>query len=313
MKKGILYFITITALLFGLREIHYHGLLKQKKGYYAKYKTAFLEKNNYDVLFLGSSRVEMHYDTKIFDSLTGKNSFNLSLAGATPRVAFAALKSYLFNSAPPEHVFYEIDYHFLKYNSTEIKEFNNYFPFLKNEILREEFNSIDSRINHFYYNPYFSFPYTGFKNLSTSLHGWLNIPNQTDSLYHKGYLKEVLRPSLNYIPEKPSYSYFCISERKYMDSIITLCKKSNIQITLVSSPIFAGGRLDVANKKQIIGQLKNIALINRIHYNDFSSQPYCSQRRLFIDHYHMNAEGARKYSSFFASFFNNNPSPKALK
>jgi hypothetical protein len=247
IKRTLLYLCLLTALLYGLRALHYKGLLRQNKGYYAKYKTAFFEKNRYDVIFLGSSRVEMHYNTRLFDSLTGSNSFNLSLAGATPEVAFTALRAYLLNSVPPRFLIYEMDYHFLKYKSTEVKEFNNYFPFLSNPALLAGFSRIDPRMKHFYYNPYYSFPYTGFRNLSTSLHGWMKVENQTDSLYYKGYLKEVLRPALTFIPTKPYYSFINVTDRQYIDSVIRLCKKNNIALSLVSSPIFSGGRVDVLN------------------------------------------------------------------
>lgn len=291
--------------MYGLRYLHYTGLLMQSQGYYAKYKTAFFEKNNYNVLFLGSSRVEMHYNTKQFDNLTHQNSFNLSLAGATPQIAFAALKAYLLNSKAPQYLFYEVDYHFLKYKASEIKEFNNYFPFLKNPVLKSEFIKLDKRMNHFYYNPYYSFPYTGLKNISTSLHGWLKIPNKTDTLYYKGFLKEVLRPNLKFNAIKPYYSFFNISDRNYLDSIISLCKKNNTQITLISSPIFAGGKLDVANKNQIIRQLQSIAKNNNIGFYDLSSLPFCNKRDLFVDHYHMNYEGAIKFTPYLGDLFNN--------
>ncbi len=285
----------------------------QTQGYYAKYKTAFFEKNNYNVLFLGSSRVEMHYNTKIFDSLTHLNSFNLSLQGATPQVAFAALKVYLLKSKAPIHLIYDIDYHFLKNKSSEVKEFNNYFPFLSNSELRFQFNKIDSRTNHFYLNPYFSFPFTGFKNISTSLHGWLHIQNKTDSLYYKGYLKEVLRPNLKFIPVKPYYSYFNIKDRDYLDSIIQLCEHNKTHLTLVSSPIFGGGMIDLQNKSLIISQINNIANINQIKYYDLSSLPFCNQRNLFIDHYHMNYFGATKYTEYFSVIFNNKIAGNSLK
>jgi hypothetical protein len=293
--------------------LHYKGLLIQNQGYYAKYKTAFFEKNNFNVLFLGSSRVEMHYNTKQFDSLTGQNSFNLSLAGATPQIAFGALKAYLLNSKAPQYLFYEVDYHFLKYKATEIKEFNNYFPFLKNPVLKNEFSKLDGRMNHFYYNPYYSFPYTGLKNISTSLHGWLNIPNKTDTLYFKGFLKEVLRPNLIYNPIKPYYSFFNITDRNYLDSIIQLCKKNNTKITLISSPIFAGGKLDVANKTQILQDLIYIAKNNDICFFNLSSLPFCGNRKFFIDHYHMNYEGAIKFTPYLSDLFNNKITENALK
>lgn len=313
IKRIITYFLIITALLYGLRYLHYRGLLKQEAGYYAKYKTCFFEKNDFDVIFLGSSRVEMHYNTRIFDSLTGKNSFNLSLAGATPQVAFAALKAYLQNSKAPKYLLYEVDYHFVKYKSTEVKEFNNYFPFLSNKTLLSEFAKIDERMPHFYYNAYYSWPYTGVKNLSTGIHGWLNVPNKTDSLYYKGYLKEILRPHLKYVHIKKYYTFFNLTDRNYLDSIITLCKKNNTNISLISSPIFAGGQVDLANKEQIIKQLNNIVLINKINYFDLSSLSFCNDRSCFIDHYHLNYKGATKYSPFLSRFFNNKIASRSLK
>ena len=313
IKKIIIYFLIVTALLYGLRYLHYKGLLMQQNGYYGKYKTCFFKKNDFNVLFLGSSRVEMHYNTWLFDSLTKQNSFNLGLGGATPQVAFAVLKAYLQNSKAPKYLLFEIDYHFLKYKSSQIKEFNNYFPFLSNKTLLNEFSKIDGRMSNFYYNPYYSWPYTGFKNISTSLHGWLNIQNKTDSLYYKGYLKEVLRPSLNYVPITKYYSFFNVTDRSYLDSIITLCKKNNTEITLITSPIFAGAKVDLLNKEQIINQLNNIAKINKISYYNLSSLSFCNERERFIDHYHLNYSGATKFTLFLSNVFNNKLVTNTLK
>lgn len=313
IKKAALYFIITTGLLFAIRYLHYKGLLLQKQGYYAKYKTAFLEKNNFNVLFLGSSRAEMHYNTGLFDSLTHKNSFSLSMAGATPHVAFAALKTYLSKSKAPTWLIYEVDYHALRYKSTEVKEFNNYFPFLKDQTFRTQLSSIDSRMSHFYYDPYFSLPFTGLKNLSTSLHGWLHVPNKTDPFYYKGYFKETTRPNLIYEAVQPFYSFFNVTERNYLDSIITTCKQNNIAVNLVSSPVFGGGKIDLRNKEHIINQLKNIAAIHHISYTDLSSLPFCNKRNLFIDHYHMNYKGAEKFTTHLAGIFNNKIAGYTLK
>ena len=293
--------------------MHYKGLLLKTNGYYNKYRTCFFKKNNFSALFLGSSRVEMHYNTYLFDSLTHQNSFNLSLAGATPEIAFAALKAYLQNSSTPSYLLYEIDYHNLKYEPTEIKNFNNYFPFLENKTLLQEFSKIDKRMPNFYYNPYYSWPYTGLKNISTSLHGWLNLPTKTDSLYYKGYLKEVLRPALDYIPVTKYYTYINVHNRNYLDSIITLCKKNRVQLTLLSSPLFAGGKVDLINKDQIIKQLHNIAKINGIKYYELSSLPFCNERNYFVDHYHLNYLGATKYTLYLSHLFNNKIASNSLK
>lgn len=291
--------------MYFLRYVHYQGLLRQSEGYYAKYKTAFFEENDYSVLFLGSSRAEMHYDMYLFDSITHQNSFNLSLRGATPRVAFAVLKAYLLNSKTPEYLFYEIDIHSLNDNTNEIVNFNNYFCFFSNKTLREEFNKIDDRMIHFYYNPYYSFPFTGVENISTSMHGWFKIPNRTDSLYYKGFVKELLSPNLIFDSVKKFHVLFNVSKRNYLDSIISICKEKNIQLTLITSPIFGGGQVDLLNKAQIIRQLHNIAKINSVNYYDMSSLPFCDNRNLFVDHHHLNYNGAKKYSHYVANLFNN--------
>jgi hypothetical protein len=194
-----------------------------------------------------------------------------------------------------------------------VKEFNNYFPFLRNPALRKEFSRIDKRMEHFYIDPYYSFPYTGLKNISTSLHGWLNIPNRNDSLYYKGYLKETPGPNLGFEPSKPYYTWFDVKERDYLDSIIVLCKKNNMRLTLLSSPIFGGGEVDVKNKKQIQQQLRNIALINGLQYFDLSSLPFCNRRNLFVDHFHMNPAGAAIFTEYFSSFIHNKLSGNTLK
>lgn len=305
IKKAALYFVAITLLLYLARCLHYRGLLRQEQGYYAKYKTCFLEPNQFSLLFLGSSRAQMHYNTRMFDSLTGLNSFNLSLAGATPHTAFAALKAYLHRSKAPRYLIYEVDYHTLKHPNLGIMEFNNYFPFLRNPVLLEEFNRLDGRMRHFHYNPYFSFPFTGFRNLSTSAHGWLGIPNQSDRFYEKGFFKEVLRPPLDFIPVKPQYAFIDPAERQYLDSIILLCRKHNTRITFMSSPLFAGGRLDVANREQVLRQITHIAARHGIAYLNLSSLPFCNRRELFIDHYHLNYRGACLFSALAAREFNN--------
>lgn len=312
IRKAITYFVVVTALLYGIRFVHYRGLLIQEKGYYGKYKTAFLEANDFNVLFLGSSRAEMHYNIFLFDSLTGNNSFNLSLAGASPQLAYSALRAYLANSKVPKELYYEVDFHSMNYEANEIKEFNNYFPFFKNAVLLEHFNRIDNRMKHFHFNPYYSLPFTGQRNLSTSLHGWLNIPNESDKLYYKGFVGENRRPRLDFIMVKPEEVYIHPSQRKYLNSIINLSKKLNIHLTLVTSPMFAGGKTDVANKEQILKQVKNIAMRNKINYWDFSSMPFSNRRDYFIDHFHMNASGAREFTLKFSRFYNNNKASRPL-
>jgi hypothetical protein len=278
-----------------------------KGGYYEKYRRAFLEKNNYDFLFLGSSRAEMHYNTRVFDSLTGYNSFNLSLKGASPHMAYAALKAYLLNSAAPKVVVYEVDYHALKEEPVPFYEFNNYFPFLKNKVLRAEFQKIDKRTDLFYALPYLSFPYTGYKNISTALHGWFNIEYDNNYYYYKGTIFSKRLDTLGFLPSKPHYSYILENNRNYIDTIINFCRFKNIQLVLCTSPAFGGFNINVNNAGQLAKQVRNISKIHHLPYYNFAQSAFSTRRELFGDFFHMNRNGAYLFTCELAKKFN--PSP----
>src|ERR1700741_1222840 len=102
--------ITI-GIAYALQWFVTEGLRQNRKGIYRKYTTTFLEKNSYNTIMLGSSRMFMHLDNRLFDSLCHTRSYNIGLPGATMRMSFACLKAYCENSNIPETVFLELDYH----------------------------------------------------------------------------------------------------------------------------------------------------------------------------------------------------------
>jgi hypothetical protein len=313
IKKGLIYVCVVTVALYGLRYLHWKGLLMQKQGYYATYRIAFLEKNNFEVLFLGSSRAANHYNVPLFDSLTGKNSFNLSVSGANTQVSFAILKAYLVNSSAPKQIFFETDLHNIDMNTHDIMEFNNFFPFFQNKTLLREFNNIDPRMKHFYYNAYYSWPYTGYRNISTSLRCWFGHVTQMDKHMNKGYFYDDIHSNLNYSPTKPYKVSIETINGNYLDSIILLCKSKKINLTLVTSPMFAGGKIDLLNKDQIVEEINQIVKKNCISYWEMSSRPYCNRRDLFVNHFHLNYLGARLFTLEFAEKYSNICQKNALK
>ena len=190
IKKITTYIIAIVCILFVYRVFLYTGIKKNKQGIFNKYNELFLkEGNTYNVLFLGSSRAEMHFDTETFDAITGQNSYNLGNSGAWPKMSFALLKTYCAQHQLPKHVVYNVDYFWLQNENDKLLNCPSLFPYLENNNLRTNLNAIDGRYNYFYINPLQSLPYTQLSFLSASLHGWLNKPGMYDSLWHKGFYK----------------------------------------------------------------------------------------------------------------------------
>lgn len=303
IKKVIVYFIVVVAALYSVRELLYMGIRKNRCGVYEKYNTIFLKENRHDVLFVGSSRTEMHFNTKLFDSITGKNSYNIGVTGATPRIAYSVLKAYCSKSEMPQFLVFDLDYHFLKYGVDTIKNFPRYFPYLQNKVLMKQFDAIDSRFLSFKYNPVHSLPYSNIRLLAASLHGWLNVSGREDSSYYKGFSNVLNRDTIKKTELHPFYSYIHPVERNYIDSIIRFCENNSIQMLMLTSPMFKTVSTSVINRNSIVSHLQAIAKGNNLNYYDFSDWAYSSRKGFFTDFYHMNGRGAEAFTLEFSHFF----------
>lgn len=295
--------IVFITGLFVVRELIYMGVRMNKQGVYEKYNTMFLKENAYDVVFLGSSRAETHFNPHIFDSITGAFSYNLGVTGATPRIAFAVLKAYCFKSKKPKYIVFDLDFHFLKHGIDTIRHFPRYFPFLANDVLLQEFNNIDDRFISFKYNPFHSMPYSNVRMLGASLHGWLNKQGKYDTTYYKGYAGVIFDEFPHKKVHHPFYGFIHVRERAYIDSIIHFSQRNKINLILVSSPMYKGAEDEMLNKKAVVTQLKNIALINKLEYWDMSKSAYSNKEEYFTDNFHMSAPGARLFTLGFAFNF----------
>ncbi|MBK7667246.1 MAG: hypothetical protein IPJ32_07770 [Sphingobacteriaceae bacterium] len=303
IKKVSLYLIIFVIGIFAVREFVYTGIRKNKQGIFEKFNTMFLKQNAYDVLFLGSSRAETHFNPRIFDSVTGHFSYNLGVTGATPRIAFAVLKAYCSKSKAPKYLIFDLDFHFLKHGVDTIRYFPRYFAYLGNEVLANEFSKIDNRFNSFKYNPLYSLPYSNIRSLGASLHGWLNKTGKYDTIYYKGYVSDVFQDLPKTRKQSSFYGFIHPVERQYIDSIIQFSKQNNINLVMVSSPMYKGAEEEMLNKKTVVSQLKNIAKINKLEYWDMSKEAYSNKQEFFLDSYHMTASGARLFTLGFAYNF----------
>ncbi|HTF02633.1 MAG TPA: hypothetical protein VK826_01355, partial [Bacteroidia bacterium] len=149
MKRALLYVFLAIVLLYAVRALLYEGLHRTKSGEFAKLRTVFEEKNNFDVIIIGSSRAECQFYNPIIDSVTGLSSYNLGMTGATMPLIAATLEAYLENSEPPKYVVLNIDLHSLSDNTDTVYLFPRYFAFLDNEKLYEGLVARDKRFLYF--------------------------------------------------------------------------------------------------------------------------------------------------------------------
>lgn len=305
--------MSFLTVLFVYRAFLYAGIRKNKQGIYNKYNELFLKTNNaYDVLFIGSSRAEMHFDPKIFDSITGLNSYNMGISGASPKISLALLKTYCSYHQKPKYLLCNIDYFSLQNDTDRLNDFPRYFPYLENDLLRNELQKMDKRFSSFYYNPLHSLPYTQIEYLSASLHGWLNIAGKYDTLMYKGFQTSESNAFNSSDKPQPKYSFLSVKNRKYLDSLILFAKTNDIRLMLITSPVYGNGEMNVSNKNQLVNQLKNIAFINHVPYLNYTDSSIYKNHLLFADFFHLNRPGAYRFTQSISFAFNNISFQKAL-
>lgn len=292
--------------MFSLQWFIYKGLRSNTQGVYHKYNTIFLEKNNYNSLILGSSRAEMHLDTKLLDSLTGLNSFNAGISGASTRMAFIVFKSYLQQSTMPKTVFLEIDFHISHLKTDTIFNFPRYFCYLSNPVLYSELKKIDSRFVQFKYNPFYSLPFSGINSLSPALHGWTGKSAKYDRYYRKGFFENTIVDHYDHFDVKQFTGFIHPETSQYLDSFMVFAKKNNCHLVFTISPVFKNAETEVLNKHAIIEKFKDIANLNHVELLDFSNDTTISNHKYYFeDNYHMMYSGARNYTRKIAERYNN--------
>lgn len=306
IKKVLIYLCITIGLLYALQWFVMEGIRRNPKGNFEKYSTIFLKKNNYNTIIAGSSRAFMHLDNSLFDSLTGTNSYNIGLAGASTRVSYIALKAYCVNSQMPKTVLFEIDYHISHLSTDTVFNFNQYIPYLDNDALYTDFNKIDSRFRYFKHVPVYALPYLNTKSLSSALHGWLKKPGLYDDSFYKGFYRNLNRDKEYNFKVKRFTGIISSENRQYLDSVVNFCNTRRCRLIFTISPAYKDAQREVINKDQIIEQYRNIAAVKGISILDYSEDAdIMNNKSYFEDNYHLLYAGARIYTGKIARDFNN--------
>ena len=302
MKRSILYILGIILCSYIVREFLYEGIRRNKSGEYDKLNTIFLKKNNFNTIIAGSSTAESHIIPTIFDSITKQNSYNIGLNGQFMPVISGSLKAYLVHSETPHTIILSIDYH-LYTGKLVVYRFPRFFPYLKNEPLYETLKKSDSRFWGFRYISFYSMPFFDDTYLNAVFRGYTGLTGHYDTDFSKGYVpipKETYQ-NMDTVNYKPFYSLPEKIVFSSLDSIIFLCKRKNINIIFVATPMYYKGSAVILNKKEVMGKFKECAEKNSIPFMDYTNDPICYNKLFFADPYHLNETGAKIFTQKFAT------------
>jgi len=302
MKRALIFSAIAIAFLYTLRELEYIGLKMNEGGEYAKLRVVFEQKNNFDLIVLGSSRAECQFYTPMIDSATGLSSYNIGMTGAVMPLIESTLEAYLVNSKAPKYVVLNIDLHALNDNTDTVYRFPRYFAYLGNETLYEGLQARDQRFFWFRWIPLYSMAYFNNNYVSNSVRGWINKPSLYNSTYEAGFAPSITDTTLgdldtakmiarnSRMPEIVWSSFLQIEE---------LCKKNNSQLILVVTPLFHRAERVVANYEESLKKFRDYATTKAIPFIDMGHDTIRFDKTKYADPAHLNKSGALEFTRRF--------------
>ena len=246
---------------------------------------------NYDIVFLGSSRVANHFVPKIFND-KGLKSFNFGLTRSRLEESALMLKLMLERNYKIKNLVLQVD---LNINSNDHSEAirSLFMPYLhQSKVIRNHYRNI-SEYYQLLYLPFYRYMHydarIGFREwYKTAIH------EKSAALNYDGFnpLQNNQRPMI-----KADLSKYYPKKNVGYEEIKLLCKQNNINLIAVTTPMC----LETINR-DYFKKIKNI-YPEVINFEDA-----VTDQKFFSTCGHLNQLGAIEFSTkFYNAFFKNKP------
>lgn len=316
MKKFILKFIAaviiVYLLLFSMQSAIDFCLKKDNICENNTWSQIYNGKIKAEMVVLGTSRAEVHYDTEAIKNLTGLDTYNLGVSGTHYDILQMRWKLYRDRNPKPKILILDLDDNSL-FESEDLFNKFQYLPYLNTS----EYDAVAKEIDgDYYYEKYIPlYKYRGYE---------MTIFQQIMSLRKTSYcpknVKGYVESDINWI-DKDYLNFKKIIEdgklkddfnfNKYKKGFVVLkeiiedCKRNNIKVFFVWSPYYFEANLyRPCNKKCINNILNKIAQQNNIKYRNFSSDSICFKKENFYNYTHMNKNGVAIFSKRIGEMIN---------
>ncbi len=248
-----------------------------------------------DVLILGPSTANHHYDTKILKDSLNLTVYNAGYDGQNMLYCAMVFYSYL-KRCTPKIIFIDLTPSVMNSDwNSHIAEMNCFYGIsddldaIINDI-SPNIKKIKLRSNIYRYN----------NSWQWLIHSYINNEKNNLDGYRPMPIKENIEMRPNYIPEI-SFSVDRVN-LKYLNNIVKVCKQKNIKLFISISP-----SLVIANKNRFniwvngYCKQKSIPLIDKTNDNEF-----IKHAELFYDYGHLNSNGAKIFTNKIISSIKKN-------
>ena len=319
MKKFILniilFLIVFWTVAFGLQTIIDKGLQQQQNDTYKDWNLIFNGKINSDIIILGSSRATAHFNPKIIGKKTNLQCYNIGVTAGLTVLQLAKWKAYIYNTnKKPDLLIFNVDIWSLGKRRSTLPDL---LPYSNHSCIFDKLKIFDDKFIFTRYVPLLKYK-KSYKLISTGILSFFYIRNYRNYKKTRGFLandfipenideqlkkhKVILREFPNIKKQLYDDTLFFNEKHlnlglKIIDEIINDCKKNNIQIILVQSPIYHKLQNLTPQQKNITLKFDSISKQNNIKFWNYLNNSICFNTAYFENSMHLNKNGAKYFST----------------
>jgi hypothetical protein len=300
--RYVKYFLLVVLLGVGVLDLIYvffrHGYNVYNRFEQSRLTTIFSGKENFDILFIGSSRTYWHVNPKVIDGVMHSNSYNAGILGGNLFESALILRGYLANHPAPKLVVVDLASPSFEVKGLSMKNPNMYYPFLSNQLVLNALKPY-KRVSLLRYFPFFQITECDDFLREGAIAGLAGLQMRAGSNY-KGYQEN--GDDTIPLPFKVTYlaTNFQITDRGkwlFLD-IIQLCKDKDIEVVVTYAPIYQ--RHDEKLNPAFFPTIRSLCQNTGTLFLNYRDQPQLQSHKLFKEELHLNKTGANLFSNILA-------------
>lgn len=277
-KKTILFLLILLAAAL-LLDIIYTSIISQSSERNKVENVIHTKNKKYDVIFMGTSRANNHFVTKVFED-AGYKAFNYGMSGSHMFETALTLKLMMANKYQIKNLIMEADLSMCNEKRDEGTT-ARYMPYIHgNEIIKNHYKN-EPDFYQIYYIPFYR--YIKFDNKIGFRELYDVISNKpTNTLFNKGYYPLL---SNRKGKMKNDISPLKLIRNKYYEEIKQICKEHNIKLTVVMTPMCENTKgMDYFDK------------VKKRYPEIYNFENVVADDKYFSSCGHLNDEGAHKFT-----------------
>lgn len=296
-------FVLATLLFAALLDVMIsYGLRKTDCYRYQTYNDLSSDSLKYDILFMGNSRGFSHFNPLVIDTICGVNSYGLGLGAYPINVQIAMYHCYKAHNGTPKLIVQQVD--FMTINVLQDVRHHHdserFFPMVYDPSMRKDLKNLGYGTMELYCPLYRYFGYQ--KVIKDGLLEFLHVRHYVDRPAYKGFSPEKGDWDGTNVAAMDSIEGNLNDEARAMfENYLDECKKDNVFVLLVNSPVYAPTTRKVKNMDEVNDYFESVAQRFGFKYLNYTENyDLCNDTSNFCVSVHLNPTATDKFSSDFA-------------